>query len=219
MRVSIVDYGLSNLLSVQRAVRYLGHEPVLAETADAVREADVLLLPGVGAFADGMAGLAKRGMLRPIQSRAAAGVSILGICLGMQMLFTSSRENGVHQGLGLIPGCVERIPGTTKNGARLRVPHIGCERLLTPGGISGTQGLPLRGTGPEDEFYFAHSFAARPEDRSHILAECDYGGARLCAAAGSGSVFGTQFHPEKSGQAGLRVLDDFLRHGLFAEHL
>lgn len=211
MRVTIVDYGLSNLLSVSRAVQKLGHRPCFARTGAEVREAEVILLPGVGAFSGGMAGLMQRGMLAPLWGCAESGVPILGICLGMQMLFESSHENGIHRGLGLIPGHVEPIPRQQVNGEKLLVPHIGWAAVHPSGGQPEFDGVVGRCTHPDDEFYFVHGYVAKPRHTAHILGECGYGGHKLCAMVGRDNIFGTQFHPEKSGPAGLNLLAGFLQ--------
>ena len=212
MIVSVIDYGLSNLLSVCRAVETLGHEPVLTRTASEVQKANILILPGVGAFSDGMDGLVARDMLEPIRSRVQNGVPILGICLGMQMLFDFSHEFGVHKGMGLISGCVKRIQEQATDGRKLRVPHVGWEGLFPACEEQSSFASPiLQNIQPGNEVYFIHSYIPYPEQKEHILAECTYGGHRLCAATGKDMVFGTQFHPEKSGPVGLKILDAFLR--------
>lgn len=212
MTITIVDYGLSNLLSVRRAVEKLGCTAAFARTAQEVREARALILPGVGAFSNGMAGLMERDMLQPIWGCAESGVPILGICLGMQMLFESGREHGPHRGLGLLPGHVERIPNADAGGAGLPVPHIGWAGLLPPDdGQKRFHSELLHHVHPEEEVYFVHSFAARPRHAGHVAAECEYGGHRLCAAVSKNNIYGTQFHPEKSGPVGLKILRAFLQ--------
>ncbi|MEA4912088.1 MAG: imidazole glycerol phosphate synthase subunit HisH [Oscillospiraceae bacterium] len=210
MKAVVIDYGLSNLLSVKRALEYCGAQvTVSADPAD-VSAADRLVLPGVGAFADGMAGLRARGLIGPLRGAAAAGTPLLGICLGMQMLFDASEEFGRHEGLGLIAGGVVRIPELDTGGRRQTVPHIGWSALTLCGGYAGT---PLRGFPAGSETYFVHSFEAKPDDPADVVALCAYGGRQLCAAAKSaaGNVLGCQFHPEKSGEAGLCILREFLR--------
>lgn len=222
MTITVIDYGRSNLLSVERGLVRMGAQVVFARTPEAVRAAKALVLPGVGAFADGMAGLAELGLIEPIRAQAADGVPLLGICLGMQMLFDESDEFGRHPGLGLIPGRVEKIPAQDADGEPLRVPNIGWRPLYPAGaeaeGLPGAAGAPLDFSGtalarvtPGQECYFVHSFAGKPLSPAHRLADTVYGGRRICAAACSGSVLGTQFHPEKSGPVGLSILAEFLR--------
>lgn len=204
-RVVIVDYGLGNLLSVARAVRAAGGEPeVSADPADAV-SAPRLILPGVGAFGDGMKGLRERGLVDPLRAYAASGRPLLGICLGMQLLMERSEEFGDHEGLGIVPGAVRRLPRGGSDG--LKLPHVGWSALSPAAPWAGT---PLAGAAPGAEFYFVHSFAAVPSEAAHRLAACAYGEEAFCAALRRDSVVGCQFHPEKSGPAGLDILKRFL---------
>lgn len=140
MTVTVIDYGLSNLLSVRRALEHVGASVQIADTPEALAGAGALVLPGVGAFGDGMAALAARGLAGPLRDAAADGVPLLGICLGMQMLFEESDEFGRHAGLALLPGRVERLPDTAADGAPLRVPHVGWGPLLPPAGGGGVGG-------------------------------------------------------------------------------
>ena len=209
-KVTIIDYGLSNLLSVQHAFAHFGAETLVTGKAEDVLAADALVLPGVGAFKDGMAGLEKLGLIEPIRQKAAAGTPLLGICLGMQMLFDESEEFGLHKGLGLIPGRVVKIPGTDADGSPQRVPHISWEPLYPGGGRADFAGTALGGVAPGQECYFIHSYEAKPACAADRLADTVYGGRRICAAAMRGSVLGTQFHPEKSGPVGLSILQSYL---------
>lgn len=204
MLVHIIDYGLSNLLSVQRAVEKVGHTPTLATSPQALRGARAIILPGVGAFRDGMAGLARLDLIAPLRSAAEGGTPILGICLGMQMLFAQSEEFGLHPGLGLIPGRVTRLPAQGPGGAPLRIPHVGWAQLENPNHPA------FRGLAPHSEVYFVHSYAAQPENPAHLAATATCGGHTITAAAANGAVLGCQFHPEKSGPAGLSILQSFL---------
>ena len=211
MEVTVIDYGLSNLLSVQHAFARFGAETLLTSDPAEVLRADALVLPGVGAFRDGMAGLEKLGLIEPIRQKAAAGTPLLGICLGMQMLFDESDEFGRHRGLGLIPGRVERIPGVDTDGAPQRVPHVGWAPVLPPQKRGGSfRGTVFEDIPPGGELYFVHSYEAKPAYDAHRLADTVYGGRRLCAAAQKGSVIGCQFHPEKSGKLGLSVIHRYL---------
>jgi glutamine amidotransferase len=210
-RVFVVDYGMGNLFSVVRALERCGARVELASTAQAVESAPGLLLPGVGAFADGMRGLSARGLVGPLRRFAASGRPLLGICLGMQMLFEASEEFGCHEGLGVLPGNVVPVPGTDVDGQPLKVPHIGWSALRPALQRPGWKGTPLATLRPRTSMYFVHSFVASPRDNADLLAECDYGGWPLVAAVARGAVFGCQFHPEKSGPAGLAVLEGFVR--------
>lgn len=206
--VTVVDYGSGNLLSVSRALECCGAIPKLSYDPAEIESAERLVLPGVGAFADGMRGLHAHGLVEPIRRYAASGRPLLGICLGMQMLVTSSEEFGEHQGLNIIPGRVRPIPRVAVDGSPLKSPQIGWSDLLVPDGHSWSDSI-LRDTPPATSVYLVHSYAVDPDNRAHVLAECNYGGHEVTAAIQHGNVFGCQFHPEKSGQAGLRILASF----------
>lgn len=207
--IAIVDYGVGNLFSLASSVRSLGAEVRVTRTAEDLRAADHILLPGVGAFADAMDKLRATGLV-PVLREQAAVTPLLGICLGMQMLFDGSDEFGPHEGLGLIPGWVRRLPAADAAGAPQRVPHIAWEPLLPGPGRADFAGTALQSVPDGGECYFIHSYAAEPADDAFRLADCLYGGRRVCAAAARGRVLGTQFHPEKSGAVGLGILHDFL---------
>ena len=198
-QIKVINYGLSNLLSVQRAFEHLGAQVKFVNTPEGVLAAEALVLPGVGAFKDGMAGLERLGLIEPILQKAAAGTPLLGICLGMQMLFDESDEFGLNKGLGLIPGRVEKIPALDTDGAPQRVPHISWNGLWPAGGRTDFAGTALASVTPGQECYFVHSYEAKPTNEADRL-----------AAAAHGSVLGCQFHPEKSGPVGLGILEGFL---------
>jgi glutamine amidotransferase len=202
MNVHLVDYGLGNLHSVIKALNHLGATVTVAEDGAALAGAGLVLLPGVGAFADGMAGLERRGHAAALRAHAAAGRPLAGICLGAQLLLDASEEFGEHAGLGIIPGRVVRIPG-----AGVKVPHVGWNRLEPAAPWAGT---PLAGTAPGTWGYFVHSFHMVPRDRADVLAVTRHGPHTLTAAVRRGAVTGFQYHPEKSGQAGLAQLAAFL---------
>jgi glutamine amidotransferase len=208
--VTVVDYGLGNVWSVMRAVAACGGTAELAGAPDRISDARRLILPGVGAFRDGMAGLRERGLIEPVRRFAAAGRPFLGICLGMQMMLESSEEFGVHEGLGLIAGKVGAIPKEGPDGVAHKVPHIGWNRLYPSAAHARWQGTVLDGLAGEAAVYFVHSYAAVPESPAYRLADCEYGGRRIAAVVRSGSAYGCQFHPEKSGRAGLQILRNFL---------
>ncbi len=209
--VTIVDYGLGNLYSVSRAVEVCGGVPRLSSDPEEIRRAGRLILPGVGAFADGMAGLRAQGLDQALREAVDAGRPLLGICLGMQMLAGVSEEYGEHAGLDLIPGRVVPIPSTGSDGRPHKIPHIGWTPLQPPAGRRNWAGTPLEGCEPGTWVYLVHSFHMVPEDAADTLAECAYHGRVICAAVSRGAVTGFQFHPEKSGPAGLRMLRRFLQ--------
>ena len=208
-RVTLVDCGAGNLLSVARAVRHLGAEAIVVETPAAVEAAERLILPGVGAFAMCMAGLARNGLDDAVRLYAASGKPFLGICVGMQMLFEGSDEFGAHAGLGLLPGWVRAIPSES-GGRQRKIPHIGWNGLRPAnGGGSWDDGL-LVGVSPGEGVYFVHSFAAELADDSDRAAVCDYEGTQITAVVQRDNLHGCQFHPEKSGPGGLHILRNFL---------
>lgn len=208
--VTIVDYGSGNLLSVARALEHVGATVRLSHNAAEIENAERLLLPGVGAFAEGMQGLREHGLIEPIRRYAISGRPLLGICLGMQMLASFSEEFGEHEGLGLIPGRVVSLPSQDVDGSTQKIPHIGWADLspTVPGGWDGTM---FEGTCEGASVYLVHSFHFEPNDATHRLADCFYGGNRITAAVRSGRTIGCQFHPEKSGEVGLALLSSFLR--------
>jgi len=208
-RVTLVDYGSGNLYSVTRALEHAGADVHLSHDAAEIEGADRLLLPGVGAFADGMDGLRARGLIEPIQRFATSGRPLLGICLGMQMLASCSEEFGEHEGLGVIPGRVVPVPATDVEGSPQKIPHIGWAELL-PWREGAWAGSPLDRIMPGTAAYLVHSFHFLPEDERDGLAVCQYGGHRITAAVRHGAVVGFQFHPEKSGPAGLKLLTAYL---------
>ncbi len=209
-QVIVVDYGVGNLLSVTRALEVRGADVTVTSDPRVVLRAERLVLPGVGAFADGMAGLEERGLVQPIREFAATGKPLLGICLGMQLLFTESEEFGLHKGLDLLAGRVVAIPNALPGGAWRKTPHIGWNELRLPPGRGGWNGTLFAGMTEGSAAYFVHSYAAAPADSSVRLADCDHEGFAVSAAVQQGQVCGCQFHPEKSGEAGLSIIGRFL---------
>ncbi|MEY4468215.1 MAG: Imidazole glycerol phosphate synthase subunit HisH 1 [Pseudomonadota bacterium] len=209
--VTIVDYGSGNLLSVVRALEHVGATARLSHDPAEIESAERLLLPGVGAFAEGMKGLRERGLIEPIRRFAASGRSLLGICLGMQMLASVGEEFGQHDGLGIIPGRVVQVPVFDVDGTIQKIPHIGWANLspAMPGGWDGTI---LESTRVGTSVYLVHSFYFETADPAHRLADCFYGGHRITAAVRMDQIIGCQFHPEKSGPAGIEILRTFLRN-------
>jgi glutamine amidotransferase len=209
-KVAVFDYGMGNLLSVQRALEHCGAAVTVTADPDLLLSSPRLVLPGVGAFADGMAGLRRQGLDAVARAVAARGTPLLGICLGMQMLLDRSEEFEITSGLGLIPGQVVSVPATTALGQQQKIPHIGWNALVLPQGRSSWTGTLLQDVKLGESVYFVHSFMAQPDDPGDRIADCLYGGISVSAVIGRGNVFGCQFHPEKSGEVGLNVLRAFL---------
>lgn len=200
--IAVIDYGVGNLFSLCRSLEAVGQQPVVTGDPELLRKADKLFLPGVGAFADAAAKLRETGLDQVIKEEVAKGKPILGICLGMQLLFEESHEFGTWEGLGLIPGKVVTMEGVIP--ADYKVPHIGWNALHFPEG----ERHPLLKTVENGEcVYFVHTFYATECDDA-VIATAEYG-AELTAAVARGNVMGCQFHPEKSGPVGLNILKTF----------
>lgn len=208
--ISVMDYGAGNLLSVRRALEHCGATVTVTADHDVLLASPRVILPGVGAFANGMAELRRRGLDGVAREIAARGTPLLGICLGMQMLLDESEEFGASEGLGLIPGKVVPVPAITALGRPQKIPHIGWNALTAPENSRGWAGTLLSDIKPSEAVYFVHSYMAQPADSDCQLADCLYGGIRISAVIGHANVYGCQFHPEKSGSVGLKVLRAFL---------
>lgn len=208
MKTIIVDYGLGNLFSVYNALKVFGIEAEITSEASGIRQADRLILPGVGAFSDGIRQLRDKNLIEPLRDFAKSGKPFLGICLGMQFLMDRSFEFGEHQGLGLIPGDVVSLNEMQTLTSNLRVPHIGWNALQPK--EQRWDGTILQGLTPGVEMYFVHSFHVVPSDPKLQLAQTEYGGHHLCSVVANGNVYGCQFHPEKSANFGLVILKNFI---------
>ena len=210
-KITLLDYGMCNMLNVARALEHAGADVHVTEAPKDAVAAERLVVPGVGAFSECMRAVNDLGHGDAIREFVKSGRPMLGICVGMQILFEASEEFGETPGLGILPGRVRMVPNTTTTGARQRVPHIGWNHLIEPqaGRIWGKTLLEPFGTvGPA--VYFVHSFAAQPSNDDDRLADCDYGGHRISAMVKRDNVTATQFHPERSGTVGLRMLKEFL---------
>ncbi|MFN0120792.1 MAG: imidazole glycerol phosphate synthase subunit HisH [Blastocatellia bacterium] len=197
MAIAIIDYGVGNLRSVEKAFTSQGIDAVVTNDEQALRAADKLVLPGVGAFAACMDGLKKHGFDTLVIDAARAGTPVLGLCVGLQMMFEEGHEFGLHRGLGLLPGQIVRFPDS------LRVPHIGWNQVAV------RQDHPIFRDLPDQSFfYFVHSYHVRTADESCVLGETEYG-LVYPSVCGRGNLVGVQFHPEKSQAAGLQLLRNF----------
>ncbi len=198
--IAIIDYGVGNLFSIKSSFAAIGADTVIASDEATIKKADKILLPGVGAFGDAANKLSASGLDRVIKEEATLGKPLLGICLGMQLLFERSYEYGEHKGLGLIPGEIRPISDVIPSG--LKIPHIGWNALETKPDCKLFKNIKNG-----DCVYFVHSYYAKTAEEN-IIASADYG-ARLTAAAAKNNVYGCQFHPEKSGNVGLNILKAF----------
>jgi len=198
MRTVVIDYGMGNLRSVSKALEYVGFESVVVSgDKNLVKEAEVLVLPGVGAFGDAMENLRSLELIEPIRKHVEKGKPFLGICLGLQLLFEKSYEHGIHEGLGLLKGEVKLLPPT------VRIPHIGWNQLWFKKRGEITEGLK-----DGDYFYFVHSYRVIPKEEGVVLSTTDYG-EEFVSAIWVDNLLAVQFHPEKSQKKGLKLLENF----------
>lgn len=202
--IGIIDYGMGNLFSVSQALERLQVDYFISEKESELKKADALILPGVGAFKDAMARLNETGLANMIRDYVGTGKPFLGICLGVQLLFEESEENGIHSGLSLLPGRVVRFSGETENGDSYKVPHMGWNRL------EWVNASPITANLEEDYVYFVHSYYIVTNNPEDIIAKASYY-EDVPAVVGKQNVFGMQFHPEKSSQLGVELLRNFTR--------
>lgn len=207
-RVAIVDYGMGNLFSVRNACFVVGLDAFVTPDADALKAADAIILPGVGAFGDAMLALESVGMVDALKQMASEGKPLLGICLGLQLLMERSYEFGHHSGIGLIQGDVVPFEAAGADERKLKVPQVGWNRVMEAraGAWSGT---PLEAVGSGVYQYFVHSYYVRPTSNEVVLARTTYGDVEFCSAVRSGNVIACQFHPERSGAQGIRILERY----------
>ena len=203
MKISIIDYGVGNLRSIVNAFENQGADVLITNDEEKILSADGLVLPGVGAFSHGMMGLKKHGLIKIIKQYVGTNKPFIGICLGMQMLFEMSEEFGETLGLGLIPGNVKRLPNTNNE----KIPHVSWNELISEK-IAWSNTI-LDCISPKSDMYFVHSYVAEPKNKDHILSTTQYAGYNFCSTVKSGNVYGCQFHPEKSGEVGLKIIKNF----------
>ena len=208
--VVIIDYGIGNILSVQQGFEEIGIHTIVTSNVKIIEQANHLVLPGVGAFEKAMQALHNLKLVNAIVKVAKQGVPLLGICLGMQMLLDESDEFGVTQGLGLIPGRVEKFPIGKNDHNPIKVPQINWHELVPSISKIAWKNSLLNNQRPNDAVYFVHSFVAKPLNNNHILADYICGGNRVPAVIVKDNIMGCQFHPEKSGKVGLDILNFFM---------
>lgn len=202
MKAVIIDYGICNMFSVKHACENVGFTASISSSPDEIKNADIVILPGVGAFGDAMDSLRRLQLIEPIKDVIASGKPFIGICLGLQLLMDESEEFGNHQGLGIIPGVVRKFRGEA-----LKVPHMGWNRIKTPERQTGNlwTETPLNGISQGEFFYFVHSYFIEPENKDQILTVTEYGNQIFCSALHWKNVYAFQFHPERSGLMGIHI--------------
>jgi len=204
-KITVIDYGLNNINSISRALDYIGVKFIVSANPKIISSSDYLILPGVGSFPDGMKSINENELLHPIKLSVEKGKPLLGICLGMQMLFDKSFENIETNGFGFIKGKVKKIR-TAGEGIKRKVPHVGWNRLIFTNKKESTKIF-------ENKYmYFVHSFMAMPKFKSNIASYIDYKGLEIPAIVKQDNVVGVQFHPEKSGKYGLQLLDSIINY-------
>lgn len=195
---------------MKHACEHLGLKVEVTSDKDKLLKSDAAILPGVGAFGDAMHNLQKLDLIGPIKEFIAAGKPFMGICLGMQLLFSQSEEFGNYNGLDIIPGKVAKFPSKNSEGKLVKIPQIGWNQIKEPE-KGKWQGSPLEGLNNEEFMYFVHSYFAAPDDQSVILSQTDYLGIVYCSSVFKDNVFATQFHPEKSGQEGMKIYSNWAK--------
>lgn len=203
--IAIVDYGAGNLRSVVNAIARLGYQSKITSSPDEVLAARVVILPGVGAAAETMENLKALGLVEPIRRLITEGRPFLGVCIGLQVLFSGTEEGGGHECLGIIPGRVRKLP------QGLKIPHMGWNQVKQKVSHKVFDGVPDCAN-----FYFVHSYYVEPEDKALVAGETSYG-IPICSVIARGNLVATQFHPEKSGEFGLKIYDNFIKLAMAAE--
>lgn len=206
MKIAIIDYQLSNLFSVKHAFDYLKVDSEITSDKAVIANSDATVIPGVGAFGDAMKNLKNLGLIDPIKQFISSGRPFMGVCLGMQLLFSESEEFGIHQGLNIIKGKVIKFASKDR---KIKVPQIGWNQIFKPDKISWNNS-PLKNIKSYEFMYFVHSYCVVPQDRSIILSETTYESIKYCSSLLSKNIFATQFHPEKSGPAGIKIYRDWI---------
>jgi len=203
-KIIILDYNLGNLFSVQHACTSLGLDASISQDPKEISNADALILPGVGAFAEAMENLKKLELIEPLKKHVNDGKPFLGICLGLQLLFDKSEEFGYTKGLGLIPGKVLKFPSELK-GKKLIVPQIGWNQLIPKDDQIDFSGTALENLKDKEYAYFVHSYYVKPDSLEDVLSFTNYEGYKYCSSIEKNNILATQFHPEKSGEEGLKI--------------
>jgi glutamine amidotransferase len=209
VRVAIIDYQMGNLFSVEHACSFVGMTPNITSDRREILSADAALLPGVGAFGEAMANLHRLDLVGTIQDFIASKRPLLGICLGMQLLFDSSEEFGITKGLAIIPGSVVHFPKVNNRGEKIRVPHMGWNRVYASSDDDSWNIPLMNGIAINEYMYFIHSYFCVPASAAERICLTTYDTVEFCSAVRHGNVFAAQFHPEKSGEQGVAIYRNF----------
>lgn len=204
-KISIIDYGVGNLYSITKACRKFSDSAAVTEDPEIIKSSSALILPGVGSFGAGAEGLKRRGLTGVIREFAAGDRPILGICLGAQLLMSKGYEFGEFEGLDIVPGKVVKFG---KLSAGTKIPHIGWNKIAV---VSSERGTIFNSLNKDPYFYFVHSYIIEPENLENIFAMTNYGGSNFCSVIKQGNIYGCQFHPEKSAEDGLKLIEDFIQ--------
>jgi imidazole glycerol-phosphate synthase subunit HisH len=205
-KVVIIDYQMSNLFSVVRAIEQVGYKPIVSNSPEEILAADALILPGVGAFKAAMDNLDKLGLVNPIKKYITSGKPFMGVCLGLQLLFEVSEEFGHHNGLGIIKGVVKRFE--TSKGGNEKIPQISWNTIQSE--TTSWDNTPLKHLKENAFMYFVHSYYVIPKEQQVVLSTTPYCGIEYCSSIKINNIFATQFHPEKSGELGLEIYKNWL---------
>jgi glutamine amidotransferase len=209
-KIVIIDYGHGNLYSINQACVHVGYNPIISARLEDIISADSLILPGVGAFKVAMQELEGQKFIDPIKEFVKKGNYLMGVCLGMQLLFEQSEEFGIHSGLGLIEGKVAKFPNMNEN-LKIRVPHIGWNKLFLKDSAEIWKNSPLMEISENDFMYFIHSYYVSQIDNKYVLSNSNYQNIKFCSSVIKDNIFGFQFHPEKSSNKGLTIYKNFLK--------
>jgi glutamine amidotransferase len=207
MKIAVIDYGIGNVRSILNAFENQGADVFLTNSKDAILKSDGLVLPGVGAFSHGMNNLEYYDLVDVIKKYVVSGKPFMGICLGMQLLFEESEEFGQTSGLGLISGKVVKLP--TKDDKNEKLPHVSWNEINCK--ANKWCGTVLDGVKKGSDMYFVHSFVAQPDNENHVLSITEYSDYNFCSSVKKGNIYGCQFHPEKSGKVGLKIIKNFIK--------
>ncbi len=205
--IAIIDYGLGNLYSLGKALQLFADKVFITDNPKIISSSDGVIFPGVGAFAAGMRGIEEKKLAEPIRRFAESGKPMLGICLGAQLMLSKGFEFGEHSGLGLIPGKVEIFSKAVAK--KEKIPNIGWLEIYPPKKKDWEETI-MDGILAKSEVYFVHSYIMVPDKVENILSEAEYGGLPFCSVIKKGNIYGTQFHPEKSGEVGLKIIENFV---------